>query len=201
MKTAKPFNISKHQVMDAFKAVKSNAGSAGVDEQSIKDFEKDLQNNLYKLWNRMSSGSYFPPPVKAVSIPKKDGGERRLGIPTVSDRVAQMVVKMNFEPQVEPIFLRDSYGYRPGKSAIDAIGVTRKRCWQYGWVLEWDIKGLFDNIDHERLMCAVQKHTEIKWVILYIERWLKASMQLEDGTLVERSKGTPQGGVITPQTQ
>ena len=144
MDTTKPFIISKQLVYAAFQAVKANAGAAGVDEQSIEDFEKDLQDNLYKLWNRMASGSYFPPPVKAVAIAKKQGGERILGVPTVADRVAQMVVKLTFEPAVEPIFLADSYGYRPGKSALDAVGVTRQRCWRYDWVLEFDIKGLFD---------------------------------------------------------
>ncbi len=198
MDTVKPFTISKHLVMDAFKAVKANAGSAGVDQQSIADFEVNLQDNLYKIWNRMSSGTYFPPPVKAVAIPKKSGGERILGVPTVSDRIAQMVVKLTFEPAVETIFLPDSYGYRPGKSALDAVGVTRERCWKYNWVFEFDIKGLFDNIDHELLMRAVKHHTDCKWVILYIERWLKAPMQKPDGTLVERSKGTPQGGVVSP---
>ncbi len=145
----KPFIIPKRQVMHAFELVKANAGSAGIDQQSIKDFEENLSDNLYKLWNRLSSGSYFPPPVKAVAIPKKSGGERVLGIPTVSDRIAQMVVKLEFEPQVEPHFLADSYGYRPNKSALDAIGVTRQRCWRSNWVLEFDIKGLFDNIPHD----------------------------------------------------
>jgi RNA-directed DNA polymerase len=196
--TTKPFTISKQLVSEAFKAVKANAGAAGVDKQSIEDFAKDLQDNLYKIWNRMASGSYFPPPVKAVVIAKKNGGERMLGVPTVADRVAQMVVKMTFEPAVEPIFLDDSYGYRPGKSALDAVGVTRKRCWRYDWVLEFDIKGLFDNINHELLLRAVHKHTACKWVRLYLARWLKAPMQLADGTLVPRTKGTPQGGVVSP---
>jgi len=198
MSTAKPFDISKTLVMDAFKAVKANAGSPGIDGQSIENFEKDLKDNLYKIWNRMSSGTYFPPPVKAVAIPKKSGGERILGVPTVADRIAQMVVKMTFEPCIEPVFLHDSYGYRPGKSALDAIEITRKRCWQYDWVLEWDIKGLFDNIEHELLLKAVNKHTQCKWVLLYIERWLTAPMQLADGTLAPRLKGTPQGGVVSP---
>lgn len=198
MNATKSFDIPKQLVMDAYKAVKANAGAAGVDEQSIKDFEKNLKDNLYKIWNRMSSGTYFPPSVKAVAIPKKSGGTRLLGIPTVADRVAQAVVKTVLEANVEPIFLADSYGYRPGKSAIDAIGVTRKRCWIYDWVLEFDIKGMFDNIDHELLMRAVCKHTECRWVILYIERWLKAPMQMPDGIQMERSKGTPQGGVISP---
>jgi len=194
----KPFTISKLQVYEAFKAVKANAGAAGVDEQSIEDFERNLKDNLYKIWNRMSSGTYFPPPVKAVAIAKKDGGERILGVPTVADRVAQMIAKMEFEPKVESIFLPDSYGYRPGKSALDAVGVTRERCWRYDWILEFDVRKLFDNIDHELLLKAVRKHTECKWVRLYIERWLKAPMQLEDGSLVERTKGTPQGGVVSP---
>ena len=140
--TDKPFNITKKQVYEAYKAVKSNQGAAGVDKETIEQFESNLRGNLYKLWNRMSSGSYFPPPVRAVSIPKKSGGERILGVPTVADRVAQMVVKQLIEPDLDPIFLADSYGYRPGKSALDAIGVTRERCWRYNWVLEFDIKGL-----------------------------------------------------------
>lgn len=184
--------------MDAYKLVKMNAGSAGVDQQSIADFEVKMKDNLYKLWNRMSSGSYFPPPVKAVPIPKKTGGERILGVPTVSDRIAQMIIKVMFEPKVEPYFHRDSYGYRPNKSALDAIEITRKRCWQYNWCLEFDIKGLFDNISHQLLMKAVRKHTDDKLSLLYIERWLKAPMQMPDGDLIERTKGTPQGGVISP---
>jgi RNA-directed DNA polymerase len=195
---AKPFEIPKPMVMDAYKLVKGNAGSAGIDKQTIADFERNLKDNLYKIWNRMSSGSYFPTPVKAVPIPKKSGGERILGVPTVEDRIAQMVVKLMFEPKVEPYFHNDSYGYRPNKSALDAVGITRKRCWEYDWCLEFDIKGLFDNIDHLLLMKAIRKHTDNKWVILYIERWLKAPLQLVDGSLVERSKGTPQGSVISP---
>lgn len=198
MEKTKPFNIPKQLFVQAFKLVKANAGAAGVDEESLVDFERNLQDNLYKLWNRMTSGSYFPPPVKAVSIPKKTGGERILGVPTVGDRVSQMVVKLVFEPMVEPFFLPDSYGYRSSKSALDAVGVTRKRCWQYDWVLEFDIKGLFDNLSHELLMKAVRKHTEEKWIILYIERWLKAPMQQSDGSLMVRDCGVPQGGVISP---
>lgn len=196
--TNKPFNIDKHLVYEAYKAVKSNRGAAGVDEQSIEQFEEDLAGNLYKIWNRMSSGTYFPPPVRAVSIPKKSGGTRILGVPSVADRVAQMVVKQVIEPILEPIFLADSYGYRPNKSALDAVGVTRKRCWKYDWILEFDIKGLFDNIDHELLLRAVRKHITCKWALLYIERWLKAPMVQEDGTTIERSRGTPQGGVVSP---
>lgn len=196
--TGKPFSIDKKRVYEAYKAVKSNAGSAGVDGQTIEQFEADLQNNLYKLWNRMSSGSYFPPPVRAVSIPKKTGGQRILGVPTVADRVAQMVVKQHIEPALDPVFLADSYGYRLRKSALDAVGVTRQRCWKYDWVLEFDIKGLFDNIDHELLLRAVRKHVTCKWALLYIERWLTAPMEHEDGTKAERKSGTPQGGVVSP---
>ena len=184
--------------MKAFRLIKANGGSAGVDQQSLADFELNLKDNLYKLWNRLSSGSYFPPPVRAVPIPKKTGGERILGVPTVADRIAQMVIKLIFEPCVEPHFLSDSYGYRPNKSALDAVGITRQRCWQYDWVVEFDIKGLFDNLDHSLLLKAVKKHTNEKWVLLYIERWLKAPMQLPNGVLQERNKGVPQGGVISP---
>jgi RNA-directed DNA polymerase len=197
MNKTKPYAISKKVVYEAFLRVKANKGSAGIDEESIEEFEVDLKDNLYKLWNRMSSGSYFPPAVKAVEIPKKAGGTRTLGIPTVTDRIAQMVVKLYFEPSVEPFFHQDSYGYRPNKSAIQALEITRKRCWKYNWVLEFDIKGLFDNIDHGLLMKAVEKHTNIKWIKLYIERWLKAPFQTKEG-VVERSSGTPQGGVISP---
>ena len=196
--TDKPFKIDKRLVYEAYKAVKSNAGAAGVDGKTIEQFEADLRNNLYKLWNRMSSGSYFPPPVRAVSIPKKSGGQRILGVPTVADRVAQMVVKQLIEPDLEPIFLADSYGYRPRKSALDAVGVTRQRCWKYDWVLEFDIKGLFDNIDHELMLRAVRKHVTCKWALLYIERWLTAPMEQDDGTRTARTRGTPQGGVISP---
>jgi group II intron reverse transcriptase/maturase len=196
--TNKPFMIEKRQVYEAYKAVKSNQGAAGVDSQTIEQFEADLKGNLYKIWNRMSSGTYFPPPVRAVPIPKKSGGERILGVPTVADRVAQTVVKQLIEPDLDAIFLADSYGYRPGKSALDAIGVTRKRCWKYNWVLEFDIKGLFDNIDHELLLRAVRKHVQCRWALLYIERWLRAPMKREDGTIVERTRGTPQGGVVSP---
>lgn len=195
--TNKPFNIDKRRVYEAYKAVKSNGGAAGVDRQTIEQFEANLGSNLYKIWNRMSSGTYFPPPVLAVSIPKKTGGQRILGVPTVSDRIAQMVVKQLIEPDLDPIFLPDSYGYRPRKSALDAVGVTRRRCWQYDWVLEFDIKGLFDHIDHELLLRAVRKHVTCKWALLYIERWLKAPMERE-GNRIERNRGTPQGGVVSP---
>jgi RNA-directed DNA polymerase len=198
LERAKPFEISKKVVWEAWKRVKANHGAAGVDEESIADFEKGVKDNLYKIWNRMSSGCYFPPAVRTVGIPKKDKRVRLLGIPTVADRVAQMVAKMYLEPVLEPNFHPDSYGYRPGKSAIQAVEVTRRRCWKYDWVLEFDIKGLFDKMDHDLLMRAVRKHTGCKWILLYIERWLKVPFQKEDGTLVERTKGTPQGGVISP---
>ena len=198
MDKAKPFCISKREVWEAYKRVKANQGGAGVDEQSIASYEGELANNLYKLWNRLSSGSYFPPPVRRVEIPKGDGGRRPLGIPTVADRVAQTVVKGRLEEQVEKLFHPDSYGYRPGKSAIQAIGVARERCWRSDWVLDVDIKGFFDNIDHELLMRAVRKHANCQWVVLYVERWLKAPVQLADGTLVNPGRGTPQGGVISP---
>jgi len=198
MKDSKPYEISKKVVMAAYRRVKSNRGSAGFDGQDIEEFEKDLKGNLYKIWNRMSSGSYFPPPVKAVEMPKKSGGTRRLGIPTVSDRVAQMVVKLYFEPMVEPIFHKDSYGYRPNKSALDAIGQARQRCWKYDYVIEFDIKGLFDNIDHELLMKAVRKHTQESWIILYIGRWLKTPFVTGTQEVIERRSGTPQGGIISP---
>ena len=198
MSKAKPYNISKQVVWEAYKRVKTNKGAAGVDEESIADFEVNLKGNLYKIWNRMSSGSYFPPPVRVVEIDKKDGGQRKLGVPTVSDRIAQMVAKIYLEPSVDPIFHPDSYGYRPGMSAIEAITTARQRCWRFNWVLDLDIKAFFDEIDHKLLMRAVRKHTDCRWLLLYIERWLKAPAQLEDGTLVSRDKGSPQGSVISP---
>jgi group II intron reverse transcriptase/maturase len=195
---AKPFCISKWEVWEAYKLVKANKGAAGVDGQSIAEFEEDLKDNLFKIWNRMSSGSYFPPPVRRVDIPKDNGKTRPLGIPTVADRIAQTVVKRYLEPILEGQFHTDSYGYRPKKSAIEAIGVARQRCWRYDWVLDLDIKGFFDNIDHDLLRRAVRKHTDCKWVLLYIERWLNAPAQLADGSLINREKGTPQGGVVSP---
>lgn len=198
MNEEKSYKIPKQVVMEAYQKVKANKGTAGIDGESLAAFEANLKNNLYKIWNRMSSGSYFPPAVKGVEIPKKNGGKRLLGVPTVADRIAQMVVKIYFEPRVEPYFHPDSYGYRAGKSALDAIAITRQRCWRYDWLLEFDIKGLFDNIDHELLMKAVRKHADKAWNILYIERWLKAPIQMPDGTIKERTQGTPQGGVISP---
>ncbi|HXC62349.1 MAG TPA: group II intron reverse transcriptase/maturase, partial [Nitrospiria bacterium] len=198
MNEAKPFCISKKEVWEAYKRVKENKGAAGIDEQTIEDFEKGLKKNLYKIWNRMSSGSYFPPPVRTVKIPKKNGGERKLGIPTVADRIAQQVVKARLEPEVEPLFHADSYGYRPKKSALDAVGQARARCWRYDWIVDLDIKSFFDNLDQKLLLRAVEKHAPERWVVLYIERWLKAPMQEEDGRLFPRERGTPQGGVVSP---
>lgn len=186
----KAYLISKSVVWEAYKRVKANKGTSGVDDESIDAFEVNLKDNLYKLWNRMSSGSYFAPAVKLVEIEKKGGGKRPLGIPTVTDRIAQMVVKITLEPSIDPIFHADSYGYRPGKSALDAVGMARKRCWRYDWVIDLDIKGFFDNLNHDLLMLALEKHTQDKWVKLYIKRWLKAPMQLRDGSLVKREKGT-----------
>jgi len=195
---AKPFPITKQQGWEAYKRVKANRGGAGIDAQTLEKFDQDLGNNLYKLWHRMASGSYLPPPVKRVDIPKANGGTRPLGIPTVTDRIAQTVVKQVLEPELEKHFHTGSYGYRPGKSAHQALAVTRKRCWAYNWGLEFDLKGYFENIDHHLLMRAVRKHTQEKWVLLYIERWLKTPVQLADGTLQPRDRGTPQGGVASP---
>lgn len=198
MDIAKSYSISKHVVLEAFKRVKANKGAAGVDEQTVAAFEADLKDNLYKVWNRMSSGSYFPPAVRVVEIPKENGEKRQLGIPTVADRVAQMVAKMYLEPELERHFHPDSYGYRPNKSALEAVGKARERCWQYDWVIDLDIKGFFDNLDHDLVLRAVRKHTDCPWLLLYIERWLKTPMILADGQKQERTKGTPQGGVISP---
>ena len=194
----KPFDIPKREVWEAFKRVKANQGAAGVDGQSIAKFEANLSGNLYKLWNRLSSGSYFPPPVRRVDIPKADGGTRPLGIPTVADRVAQEVARRCLEPILEPVFHADSYGYRPGKSAIDAVRQARQRCWRCDWVLDLDVRAFFDSIDWELLLKAVRQHTDCPWVLLYVERWLKAPVQMEDGSVVPRTAGTPQGGVISP---
>jgi RNA-directed DNA polymerase len=196
--SAKPFSISKNDVWDAYKRIKANRGAAGIDGQSIAEFEENLAENLYKLWNRMASGSYFPPPVRHVEIPKGDGRTRALGIPTVADRIAQMVITRFLQPILEPRFHANSYGYRLGKSAKEALRVARQRCWSDDWVLDLDIKAFFDTLDHGLLMRAIRRHTTCPWVLLYIERWLRAPMKLADGTLVERMEGTPQGGVISP---
>lgn len=198
MDKAKPFCISKRDVWEAYKRVRANQGAAGVDGESIAEFDEDLGNNLYRIWNRMSSGSYFPPAVRRVDIPKGDGRTRPLGIPTVSDRIAQTVVQRYLEPILEPVFHKDSYGYRPGRSAHDALAVARQRCWRHDWVLDLDIKSFFDEIDWELLMRAVRCHTDCTWVLLYIERWLRAPVCMPDGTLENREKGTPQGSVVSP---
>jgi len=195
---AKPYVIPKQLIWEAYQRVKANRGAAGVDGESLGSFEQDLKGNLYKVWNRMSSGSYFPPPVRLVEIEKDDGGKRPLGIPTVADRVAQTVVKMVLEPEVEPLFHPDSYGYRPGKSALDAVGMARKRCWAADWVIDLDIKAFFDSLDHHLVERAVAHHTDSPWIRLYIARWLRAPVQKPDGTLEQRTRGTPQGGVISP---
>lgn len=198
MTDSKSFDISRYVFAQAFWEVKANKGSAGIDGITIDEYEKKLEGNLYKLWNRMSSGTYFPKPVKQVLIPKKNGKMRPLGIPTVEDRVAQTVAKQYIEPALEEIFLEESFGYRPNKSALDAIGVTRKNCWKYDWVVEFDIVGLFDNIDHSLLYKAFDKHFEEKWLRLYVRRWSEAPIQPEEGESVLRDAGVSQGGVVSP---
>ncbi len=198
MTHTKPFPVTKRMVWEAWKKVKANGGGAGVDGQTLEAFGEDLGNNLYKVWNRMASGSYHPKAVRRVDIPKPGGGTRPLGIPTVTDCIAQMVVKRHLEPDMDPKFHVDSYGYRPKKSAHQALQATRQRCWRRDWVLDLDIKAFFDEIDHELLMRAVKVHTQERWVLLYIQRWLTAPVQLPDGTIEERGVGTPQGGVISP---
>src|ERR1700738_1888193 len=198
MTSTKSYSIAKRSVWEAYQHVKANRGAAGIDEETITMFEQDLSRNLYKLWNRMSSGSYFPPPVKQVEIPKAKGGTRRLGVPTVADRIAQTVVKQIIEPKLDPMFHTDSYGYRPGRSAKQAIAVTRKRCWQFDWVVEFDIKAAFDQIDHALLMKAVRSHIREDWTLLCIQRWLTPSCQTADGGTLPQPRGTPQGGVVSP---
>lgn len=191
--------ITKQMVKEAYRKVKSNGGSAGVDKESLEEFQADLLNNLYKLWNRLSSGSYFPKPVREVSIPKANGGRRTLGIPTVSDRIAQQVIKAYIEPRLEAAFSDNSYGYRPLKSAHQAVEAVRENVRQYGWVVDMDIKSFFDEVDHELLMKALDCHVEEKWVKMYIKRWLEVPSQTKEGTLkTKEGRGTPQGGVISP---
>ena len=198
VKSTKPYSIAKRTVWDAYQKVKANRGAAGIDDETITMFEQNLSKNLYKLWNRMSSGSYLPPPVKQVEIPKASGGTRKLGIPTVSDRIAQTAAQLVIEPILDPMFHPDSYGYRPGKSAKQAVAITKERCWQHDWVVEFDIKAAFDQIDHVLLMKAVRKHVKEDWILLYIERWLTAPFETAEGVSVPRERGTPQGGVVSP---
>jgi RNA-directed DNA polymerase len=198
MKGAKSFSISKQLVMHAYQRVKANKGAAGIDYITIQEFDKNYKDHLYKIWNRMSSGTYFPPPVKLVEIPKGGGATRPLGIPTVGDRIAQMVVVLTLSPSIEPHFDENSYGYRPKRSAHDAIAAARKRCWRYDWTVDIDVRKFFDTIDHALLLKAVRRHTTSKWVLLYIERWLKVPYKTEKGELIDRTQGVPQGSVIGP---
>ena len=199
MSETKPIPVTKRMVWEAYKKVKANQGAAGVDGESLYKFEEKLSGNLYKVWNRLSSGTYFPPPVKEVEIPKADGKMRKLGIPTVGDRVAQMVIKDYLEPRMESVFHENSYGYRPKRDAHQALTKARRNCWLYNWVIDMDIKGFFDNINHEKLLLAVDRHVEEKWVKMYIKRWLKAPVCNKAGELIyKEGKGTPQGGVISP---
>jgi RNA-directed DNA polymerase len=199
MSGPKSFEISKHLVFEAYLRVKANKGAAGVDGESIEQFEVDLKGNLFKLWNRMSSGCYFPPPVRMVEIGKPGGrGVRVLGVPTVADRIAQTVAAMVLEPEVEPVFHPDSYGYRPRRSALDAVAVCRERCWEADWVIDMDIRGFFDNLDHDLVLKAVAHHTDQRWILLYVQRWLQAPLQRQDGSLLARDRGSPQGSAISP---
>ena len=195
----KSIPISRSMIWEAYKRVRANKGGAGVDSVSMEEYDANRRKHLYKLWNRMSSGSYFPPPVKEVEIPKKDGKVRKLGIPTISDRVAQQAIKMYIEPRFEKIFSPNSYGYRPGKNAHQALSKVRENCRKQDWVIDLDIKGFFDNISHSKLMLAIEKHVPEQWVKLYIKRWLSAPVLIKTGVLVKKEgKGTPQGGVISP---
>lgn len=194
----KPFDIPKQEVWEAYLKVKANKGAPGVDDCSLEEFEKDLRGNLYKIWNRMSSGSYFPSSVRAVEIPKPNGGVRVLGVPTVADRVAQTVVARRLEARVEPIFHPDSYGYRPGRSALDAVAQCRRRCWDRAWVVEVDTAKFFDEVDHQLIIKAVAKHARQPWELLYVSRWLTAPLQHSDGAVVQRVRGTPQGSAVSP---
>jgi group II intron reverse transcriptase/maturase len=195
----KPFAIPKQLVWEAYRRVAANKGAPGVDGQALDEFEADLRDNLYKIWNRMSSGSYFPPPVRAVEIPKPHGGGVRvLGVPTISDRIAQTVAAMQLEPLVEPRFHPDSYGYRPGKSALEAVGTCRWRCWGFDWIIDLDVQKFFDTVPWDLVVRAVQAVTDCPWVLLYVKRWLSAPLQRPDGILVERDKGTPQGSAVSP---
>lgn len=197
--SGKSFDISKWEVWEAYQKVRANKGAPGVDKVTLAEFEKDLQNNLYRLWNRMASGSYFPPPVLAVEIPKSHGeGTRMLGVPTVADRIAQTVVAAHLEKRVEPIFHPDSFGYRPNRSALDAVAACQTRCWKTNWVVDLDIQKFFDSVPHDLIVKAVEEHTDARWVVLYVKRWLTAPVQLPNGSLAERDRGTPQGSAVSP---
>jgi RNA-directed DNA polymerase len=195
---AKPFGISEEEVWAAWVKVRGNQGASGVDGVSVAEFEKDLENNLFKIWNRMSSGTYFPPEVKAVAIPKPGGGTRILGVPSVGDRVAQTVVAAHLSARVEPVFHPDSYGYRPGRSALEAVAACRTRCWEYDWVVEFDIRKFFDSVPWDKVVACVQAHTDARWVVLYVKRWLAAGLRMPDGSTTERLEGTPQGSAVSP---
>jgi RNA-directed DNA polymerase len=198
-KQDKPFAIPKLLVWEAYRRVAANKGAPGVDGQALEEFEADLEGNLYKIWNRMSSGSYFPPPVRAVEIPKPHSpGTRMLGVPTIADRIAQTVAARYVEPLVEARFHRDSYGYRPGKSAHDALEACQQRCRKYDWVIDLDVQKFFDTVPWDLIVRAVRAVTDCPWVLLYVKRWLAAPLQRPDGTLVERVKGTPQGSAVSP---
>jgi RNA-directed DNA polymerase len=195
---AKPFQISKQEVWAAWEKVRGNKGAPGVDGVSIGEFEKDLKDNLYRVWNRMSSGTYFPPDVKAVAIPKAAGGTRILGVPSVGDRIAQTVVAEHLSVRVEPVFHPDSYGYRPGRSALDAVAMCRERCFRYDWVVEFDIRKFFDSVPWDKVIKAVEAHTDARWVVLYVRRWLAAGLRMPDGSTAQRTEGTPQGSAVSP---
>jgi RNA-directed DNA polymerase len=190
--------ITKQMVYEAYKKVHRNKGAAGIDEESLEDFDLGKAKNLYKIWNRMSSGSYFPMGVREVSIPKADGKKRKLGIPTVSDRIAQEVVRTYIEPRLEKEFSANSYGYRPLRNTHQAVAKVKENVLKYPWVIDMDIKGFFDNMSHEKVILALEKHISEKWVIKYVKRWLTAPMINKEGKETPRSVGTPQGGVISP---
>jgi RNA-directed DNA polymerase len=195
---SKPFAIGKWEVVRAWERVRANKGAPGADEVSIAEFEKDLKGNLYKVWNRMSSGTYFPPPVKAVEIPKAGGEVRLLGVPTIADRVAQTVAAARIEAVAEPLFHPDSYGYRPRRGALDAVARCRERCWRQDWVIDLDVRKFFDSVPWDLVVKAVEAHVKEPWVILYVKRWLAAPVRMPDGSLAERDKGTPQGSAVSP---
>jgi len=195
----KPFAIPKQLVWEAWRQVKANKGAPGVDGQDLDEFESDLEGNLYRVWNRMSSGTWFPPPVRAVVIPKPHGGGSRvLGVSTIADRVAQTVVAKYLEPLVEPRFHPDSYGYRPRKSAHDALATCRARCWKFDWAIDLDVQKFFDEVPWDLIVRAVEAVTDCRWVLLYVKRWLGVPLAHPDGTLERREKGTPQGSAVSP---